>query len=1270
MRSSGKLCLMLVVCALPDQLFLNLTAQSVDHGRSLLNTPGSGSRSATGSDRAFSSQQFSASKYRPIKADVLAAHANVYGKLPLSFESNLGQTDERVKFVARASGYMLFMTTEEAVFAGRDGSVERMKLIGASPKLRFEPLDKQPGISNYFIGNDPLKWRTNIPNYGRVALRGVYPGIDLVFYGNERELEYDWVVAPGADPKLIDVKWEGRNRVTKSASGDLVLSASLVQHKPVILQEGKRIEGGYLVRGLDVAFELAKYDPAKPLVIDPVLTYSTYLGGSGNDQGQGIAVDGSGNAYVTGSTDSTNFPTINPLQANLGGYNFNAFVTKINPAGSALVYSTYLGGSGGDSGNGIAVDSSGNAYLTGQTFSRDFPTANPLQKSHGGGLFDAFVTKISAAGSALVYSTYLGGDRNDIGVGIAVDSSGNAYVTGETDSSNFPTTNPLQASNHGSDVFVTKINAAGSAYVYSTCLGGSGLDWGLGIAVDGLGSSYVTGSTSSFDFPTTNPLQASNRAGTFSTNAFVTKINAAGSALVYSTYLGGSGGDQGSGIAVDWSGNAYVTGLTSSTDFPTQIPIQGSFGGVLDAFVTKINAAGSALMYSTYLGGSGNDQGRGIAVDGLGNAYVTGQTNSTNFPIANPLQGGNGGGVDAFVTKISAAGSALVYSTYLGGSADDFGIGIAVDSLGNADVTGNTSSTNFSTTNPLQPSGGAFILSISAPPQPFTAGGEALTASGGSASLSLTFPSDYAWTASTTADWITFTGTTSGVGNGTLAYQVAPNNGPDRSATITVAGFSFTIEQEASSIPGLSFIGSMPHLAAEENWITTFTLVNKGAASATARLSLFGDDNSYSSDPNGSGLLSLPLAFPQQAGSTGPLLAASFDQTLSANASLIISTTGPQTPPVQIGSAQLAATGAVDGFAIFHQIQTSQEAVVPMETRNASSYLLAFDNTNGLVLGVAVENVLAQNAVIGVVIRDETGTVIGSSPGLIPTPISLAGNGHTSFVLSTQYPVTANIRGTIEFDTPVGGQISVLGLRFTPPNNALTTIPALANVGTTGGSIAHLASGGDGWQTTFVLVNTGTSATQATLSFFADQTGAPLPLPLSFPQGNGTATTSSSVTQTLAAGATLLVQSNGAPQLLTGSAQLSTAGNISGFVIFRHNNQEAVVPLETRGANAYILAFDNTNGTATGVAVNSVSAQSVSVPVIVRDDTGAQLATDTLNLTANGHLAFTLAGDKYSATANIRGTIEFYRPANAQIGVLGIRIPSTQTYTTLPALAK
>ena len=559
-----------------------------------------------------------------------------------------------------------------------------------------------------------------------------------------------------------------------------------------------------------------------------------------------------------------------------------------------------------------------------------------------------------------------------------------------------------------------------------------------------------------------------------------------------------------------------------------------------------------------------------------------------------------------------------------------------------------------------------FTLSLGVCSYSLDNGGEAFAAAGGDGVINVTAPSGCAWNSLGSPSWVTFTGLNigTGAGSGVASFHVAADSGSARAATLAIAGINFVIEQEAASVPGLNLIGSMAHLAGKENWTTDFTLVNKSASSAIARLSLFGD----ALDPTGTGPLTLPLLFPQAGAAS--VLAATFDRTLAANASLIVNTAGPQTSPVLVGSAQLAATGAVDGFAIFRQIVTTQEAVVPMETRNASSYLLSFDNTSGLVLGVAAENLSAVDAIIPVVIRDENGVSIsGPSAGM-----ALGGYGHTAFVLSDQFPVTANIRGTIEFDTPVGGRISVLGLRFSPPNSALTTIPALANVGTGGGSIAHLASGGDGWQTTFVLINTGTSSTSATLSFFNDATGLPLSLPLGFPQSGGVATmTVPAYTTQLAAGATLVIVSGGVtPQLFTGSAQLTAAGHVSGFVIFRHNNQEAIVPLESRNAGGYVIAFDNTAGTATGIAVNAVSAQQVNVPVTVRDATGSTIATDSIILAPNGHYAFTLGTDRYPAARTIRGTIEFDTPAGAQIGALGIRIlnSASHTYTTLPALAK
>jgi hypothetical protein len=612
------------------------------------------------------------------------------------------------------------------------GGVLRMKLRNANPAAKVTGIDELAGTSNYFIGNDPAKWRTKVPTYAKVKYEGIYPGIDLVYYGNQRQLEYDFIVAPGANPHRIAFDVRGAKRIRRDARGDLVLTMKTGEdevrwHKPVVYQEknGTRqeIAAHYAITDTNrVGFEVAKYDASKPLYIDPLI-YSTYLGGSGSDGGYGIAVDSAGNAYITGFTCSTDFPTMNPLQAASGGgpcpapgpirgygtVGGDAFITKINPTGSALVYSTYLGGSGVDIGTGIAADNAGNAYVTGGTDSGDFPTTPGAFHTEFGAYEDAFVTKINPTGSALVYSTYLGG-WYDQGNGIAVDSAGSAYVTGWA-GQNFPTTpgafQTTLNTNGFENAFVTKFNPTGSALVYSTYLGGSVQDFGYGIGLDGAGNAYVTGVTQSTDFPTKNPLQATYGGDA---DAFVAKINPTGSALVYSTFLGGSGDDFGLGIALDGAGNAYVTGYTASGNFPTKNPLQANAANV---FVAEINAAGSALVYSTYLGGSGSEDyvnwrfTGSIAVDSAGRAYVTGVTYSTDFPttpgaLKTICSACAYKYEDAFVAKISALGSALVYSTYLGGSGHDIGNGIAVDSTGYAYVTGSTDSFNFPTKNPLQ----------------------------------------------------------------------------------------------------------------------------------------------------------------------------------------------------------------------------------------------------------------------------------------------------------------------------------------------------------------------------------------------------------------------------------------------------------------------------------------------------------------------------------------------------------------------------------------
>ncbi len=653
-------------------------------------------------------------------------------KLPLRFEANAGQWDEHVRFIARQGGATLFITDEGMTISLRDvkalpHGVSReeedsareqalaeaktaavtIKLVGAKPAA---PHGEKELItkSNFFLGNDKTKWRTNVPNYGQVRAKDWAPGIDVVWHGGENGLEYDVEVAAGVDARELSFEIDGADRIDVAEDGSLEIATAagvLSQRSLKVMQDGRELRTRYVVRGgKGVGFAVDGYDAASALLIDPVLTYSTYLGGGGQDDGVGIAIDSAGSAYVTGATDSTDFPTANPYQGmNSGGGGGDVFVTKLNASGSALTYSTYLGGSSTDRGQGIAVDASGNAYVTGHTQSTNFPKANAYQGTSGGG-FDAFVTKLSASGSVLTYSTYLGGSGFESGQGIAVDGSGNAYAMGHTGSTNFPTANAYQGANGGGgnfDVFVTKFNAAGSALTYSTYLGGNNDEQGQGIAVDGSGNAYVTGSTISTNFPTTSAYQGAYGGGTY--DAFVTKFNASGSALTYSTYLGGNNDDEGRGIAVDASGNAYVIGFTASTNFPTAGAYQtvNGGGGNFDAFVTKFNAAGSALGYSTYLGGSLGEQGRGIAVDAMGAAYVTGYTTSTNFPTASPTQS-YAGGTDAFVTKLNPAGLALTYSTFLGGGNADIGESIAVDGNGNAFVTGRTSSANFPTASPYQ----------------------------------------------------------------------------------------------------------------------------------------------------------------------------------------------------------------------------------------------------------------------------------------------------------------------------------------------------------------------------------------------------------------------------------------------------------------------------------------------------------------------------------------------------------------------------------------
>jgi uncharacterized protein (TIGR03437 family) len=658
----------------------------------------------------------------------MAAPTVRWGNIPLSFEPNRGQAPAQVQYLARGSFYTLYLARGETVLAAHDQSPLRTRLSGANLSARITGEAPQASTSNYFVGKDSRKWHTSVPNYGRVRYVGVYPGIDLVYYGKDGHLEYDWIVAAGADPARIRMVFDSADQLRIDQDGDLVIPAvnSEYRHRrPIIYQEiaGERVlvAGMWAVHGKEGLFQIGSYDHRKELVIDLPLIYSTYQGGNGLDYAYAIAVDSIGNTYVTGGTGSANFPTTGPLQSGLRGAE-DVFVTKINPSGSAKFYSTYLGGGGMDEGKGISVDVQGNAYVTGSAGSIDFPTKNAIQPIQGGS-GDAFLAKLNPAGSALVYSTYLGGNALDSGSAIALDAAGNAYVVGTTFSPNFPTRNPFQSAKGAQqDAFVAKINAAGSAWVYATYLGGNNVDEGNAIAVDAIGNAYVTGYTASTDFPLASPFRSSN---TGSVDAFVTKLNPAGSALVYSTYLGGSATDYGTAIAVDSSGSAYVTGVVTSEDFPLANPIDNTLGShaVDDAFVAKFNPAGSALVYSTYLGGGGQDDPYALAIDQAGNVYVTGRTNSSDFPLTNPIQTTRFA-FDMFVTEINAAGSARLFSTFIGGTGSESGRGIAVDRLGNIHVAGEGTSTDFPVVRALQgtngggtvPQDGLVLLLGSTPP--------------------------------------------------------------------------------------------------------------------------------------------------------------------------------------------------------------------------------------------------------------------------------------------------------------------------------------------------------------------------------------------------------------------------------------------------------------------------------------------------------------------------------------------------------------------------
>ena len=652
--------------------------------------------------------------------------AENYGRLPINFEPNVGQADEQVKFMARGQGYSLFLTGREAVLALKKGrkneqAVVRMQIDGGNPSPKIGGLNETASKTNYFIGNDPEKWRAGVSNYSRVKYESVYDGIDAVFYGSGQQLEYDFLVAPNADPNQIKLKFDGiKQAKIDKATGDLLLETggeTIRQHKPIVYQnidgERKEIAASYSIqnskfkiqnseeKSFSISFNLAEYDRSKELVIDPILAYGSYLGGTVFDEGRAITVDAAGNAYVVGTSASLNFPTTagtikpNMLPAtNANQYWYDAFVTKVNPTGTALVFSTYFGGrNGSETGSGVAVDAQGNVLLSGTTMANDLPTVNAYQTTFGG-TDDAFAAKLNSTGSAILYSTYLGGNNTDLGGKIALNpGSGDAVFAGYASSGNFPTTpgaykpqlcNNTPGSCNGifySGSYVVKLTATGSA-VYSTLF-----DAGINDVALDAADNAVLGGTAGTGAPTTpGAFQTTSSGGI---EGYIAKLNPAGNTLVFATFLGGGlQSDRVNSIAIDGAGSIYATGQTQNTAFPTTAgAFDQTFNGGEDAFVTKFNPAGSALVYSTFLGGSAKDQAFGIGLGTDNSAFITGETlSAATFPLRNSINGTNG---TIFLTNLNATGNALVYSSLLGQGG---GYDIVVDGANGAYITGHTTS--------------------------------------------------------------------------------------------------------------------------------------------------------------------------------------------------------------------------------------------------------------------------------------------------------------------------------------------------------------------------------------------------------------------------------------------------------------------------------------------------------------------------------------------------------------------------------------------------
>jgi hypothetical protein len=1184
-----------------------------------------------------------------------------YGKLPLTFEANQGQTGAKIKFLSRGQGYTAFLTAggmalslrpNQMVPIQQTGNIPtsnqaqpsnttlQFKLVGAAQNPAVIGENQQPGAVNYFIGKDPTKWLTNVPTYARVRYKSVYPGIDLVYYGNHQQLEYDFAVLPGADPSRIQFEITGASQINLDEIGNLVLqtvSGELHFQSPVIYQEssGLRVpvSGTYVVNDpTHISFQVAQYDLNKPLVIDPVLLYGTYLGGTGSDQASGIAVDSTGSVYIAGYTDSADF-SLTTFGSPAASSN-HVFVAKLDPTGSTLVYADYLGGNSDDYGIGLALDSSNNVYVTGSTTSTNFPTVNPYQ-SAALGPYTGFLSKISANGSTLVYSTYLGGSGFDVPASVAVDTLGEAYVAGTTTSQDFPVANAYQSAAlanqggaYGNYGFLTKFTADGSSLNYSTYFAGNTNIQNCGsscyptpyseisaVAVDANGDAYVVGTTNTSNFPyTSGAYLTSNSPEADATIGFVSKFASAGTPLDYSTYFYGSSGNPVGieAIAVDGSGSAYITGTVSSdTTFPiTSTSIcNPSVSGVAcsDAFVSKFSSTASTLLYSTFLGVSNYASPQSIALDSSNNAYVVANTSSAAFGTNNAIEG-YANENDILLVEIDASATTELIASYLGGSGDDFASGIALDANGSIYVAGYTNSVDFPVTqgafqNVLGGGTDAFVVKIgpnsvpavalSPSALPFaeqsvgatSAAQTVLLRNMGSAALSISsiaISGDFAETnncgtdvadASNCTFSVTFTPTTSGARSGQIVIQDGAAGSPH---VISLSGIG---SGAGVTLTPTSLTFSAQQLGTSSG-TQTVTLTNSGnAALSISNIQIAGDysqTNNCPSSLSASSNCTFNITFtPTVAGTrTGSL---SLSDNLSSSPQIVTLT----------GTAYVTAITAAPASLTFGN-----------QTLNTSSAAQVVTVTNASASAVTVS---------GVVVAGDFTQANNCS--------SVASNGGTCNISVTFTPTATGIRtGTVTITDNAQGSPQTVSLAGT----GSATSASIATLAPTSLTFAAQQVGTTGAAQAVSLTNSGTTALTISGIVVTGDYSQTNNCPASLAAGSACAINVTFAPTTVGTRAGTLTISDNA----TGSPQtVSITGSGSDFSLTSSPGSDTVKAGSAATYNLTITPLGGSFAYAVKLACSGLPAEASCTLTPAAVTPGGSTATSTLSITTTASTA-------------------------------------------------